>query len=124
MHLVEQTVCDLIALSQAFVIAIVVHRKGPRDAGSKTVIIGKAIGVGTIGGGALEAKAMPREVQLIEQGRSAAGANAIQFMQPCGQRGWHRTEFNRCSSPSNPSMVGPTIASLPTTVTLVIQAFP
>ena len=72
MHRIEQTACDLLARGQAFVLATIVHRRGatPRTAGSKMIITCEGRGIGTIGGGLLEADVMARAADLIRNGRS------------------------------------------------------
>ena len=72
MQLSEQAVCDLLARGQALVIATIVNRRGatPRSAGSKMVITSNGRGIGTIGGGLLEAKVIARATQLFPQERS------------------------------------------------------
>ncbi|MGW8186393.1 MAG: XdhC family aldehyde oxidoreductase maturation factor [Desulfobacterales bacterium] len=72
MHLVEQTACDLLAQGQVFVLATIVRSEGatPRTAGSKMIVTRDGRGIGTIGGGSLEAAVMIRATQLIEQEQS------------------------------------------------------
>ena len=72
MHLIEQTACELLAQSQIFVLATIVRHEGatPRTAGSKMIVTREGRGIGTIGGGSLEAAVMARAIQLIEQEQS------------------------------------------------------
>ena len=72
MHLIEQTACDLMARGQVFVLATIVRHKGatPRTAGSKMIVTREGRGIGTIGGGSLEAAVMIRATQLIKQEQS------------------------------------------------------
>jgi xanthine dehydrogenase accessory factor len=72
MHLIEQTACELLDQGRAFVLATIVRHQGatPRIAGSKMIVTGKGHGIGTIGGGRLEADVMARAVDLIRQGQS------------------------------------------------------
>jgi xanthine dehydrogenase accessory factor len=72
MHRIEQTACDLLAQGQVFVVATIVRHEGatPRIAGSKMIITREGQGIGTIGGGLLEAEAMARARRLIEQRQS------------------------------------------------------
>jgi xanthine dehydrogenase accessory factor len=72
MHRIEQTACDLLAKGQAFVMATVIRHQGatPRTAGSKMIITRDGQGIGTIGGGALEARVMGRAPRFIERGLS------------------------------------------------------
>jgi xanthine dehydrogenase accessory factor len=72
MHLIEQRACDLLAQGQIFVLATIVRQEGatPRTAGSKMIVTREGRGIGTIGGGSLEAAVMNRATQLIEQEQS------------------------------------------------------
>ena len=72
MQQIEQNICTLLDRKQSFVLATVVARRGaaPRTAGSKMVIAGKGRGIGTIGGGMLEAEVMARAAELIERKQS------------------------------------------------------
>jgi xanthine dehydrogenase accessory factor len=72
MHLIEKTACELLAQSQPFVLAVIVHHEGatPRTAGSKMIITRDGRGIGTIGGGLFEAEVMARASRLIEQEHS------------------------------------------------------
>jgi xanthine dehydrogenase accessory factor len=69
---IEQDICKLLARGQSFILATVVGRQGaaPRTAGSKMIITGEGRGIGTIGGGLLEADVTARAVELIERKRS------------------------------------------------------
>ena len=72
MHLIEQTACELLAQDQVFVLATIVRHEGatPRTAGSKMIVTREGRGIGTIGGGSLEAAVMARATQLIKQEQS------------------------------------------------------
>jgi xanthine dehydrogenase accessory factor len=72
MHLIEQTACELLTQKRVFVMATIVHHQGatPRTAGSKMIITDKGRGIGTIGGGLLEAEVMARAAKLIKQRQS------------------------------------------------------
>jgi xanthine dehydrogenase accessory factor len=72
MHLIEQTACELLDRGRPFVLAVIVRHKGatPRTAGSKMIVTREGRGIGTIGGGLLEAEVMARATQLIQQGQS------------------------------------------------------
>jgi xanthine dehydrogenase accessory factor len=72
MRLIEQTACDLLAQGQIFVLATIVRHEGatPRTAGSKMIVTRDGRGIGTIGGGSLEAVVMARATQLIEREQS------------------------------------------------------
>jgi xanthine dehydrogenase accessory factor len=72
MHLIEQSTCDLLAQGQIFVLATIVRQEGatPRTAGSKMIVTRDGRGIGTIGGGSLEAAVMIRATQLIEREQS------------------------------------------------------
>ena len=72
MHLIEQSACELLAQGQIFVLATIVRHEGatPRTAGSKMIVTRDGRGIGTIGGGSLEATVMVRATQLIEREQS------------------------------------------------------
>ena len=72
MHRIEQTACELLAQGQVFVLATIVRHEGatPRTAGSKMIITREGRGIGTIGGGLLEADVMARSARLFKQGQS------------------------------------------------------
>lgn len=72
MHRIEQTACELLAKGQDFVLAAVVRHQGatPRAAGSQMIITRDGQGIGTIGGGVLEARVMAHASRLIERGQS------------------------------------------------------
>lgn len=72
MHLIEQSACELLAQGQIFVLATIVRHEGatPRTAGSKMIVTREGRGIGTIGGGSLEAAVMVRATQLIEREQS------------------------------------------------------
>ncbi len=72
MHLIEQSTRDLLAQGQVFVLATIVRNEGatPRTAGSKMIVTREGRGIGTIGGGSLEAAVMIRATQLIKEEQS------------------------------------------------------
>ncbi|MGA9234712.1 MAG: XdhC family protein [Desulfobacterales bacterium] len=72
MHLIEQTACELLAQDHVFVLATIVRNEGatPRTTGSKMIVTRAGRGIGTIGGGSLEAAVMARATQLIKQEQS------------------------------------------------------
>ncbi|MGA9479594.1 MAG: XdhC family aldehyde oxidoreductase maturation factor [Desulfobacterales bacterium] len=72
MHLIEQTACELLAQDHVFVLATIVRNEGatPRSTGSKMIVTRAGRGIGTIGGGSLEAAVMARATQLIKQEQS------------------------------------------------------
>ena len=72
MHLIEQTACELLAQGQIFVLATIFRHEGatPRTAGSKMIVTREGRGIGTIGGGSLEAAVMVRATQLIKREQS------------------------------------------------------
>ena len=73
MNVIAQTACELLDKGEAFVLATIVSHSGstPRTSGSKMIITADGRGIGTIGGGLLEAGVMSRAVALIERGQSA-----------------------------------------------------
>lgn len=73
MRTIAQTACDLLESNQPFVLATIISHSGstPRTAGSKMIVTADGRGVGTIGGGLIEARAMSRAVELIGAGQSA-----------------------------------------------------
>lgn len=73
MKKIAQTACELLDKGEAFVLATIVSHSGstPRTSGSKMIVTADGRGVGTIGGGLLEAGAMSRSVELIGLGQSA-----------------------------------------------------
>ena len=73
MRTIAQTACNLIESNQSFVLATIISHSGstPRTAGSKMIVTADGHGVGTIGGGLIEARAMSRAVELIGTGQSA-----------------------------------------------------
>ena len=72
MHRIEQTACKLLGQGHTFVLATIVRHHGatPRTAGSKMIVTGRGRGIGTIGGGKLEADVMARAARLIERNQS------------------------------------------------------
>ena len=73
MNTLIQTACDLLGDGQTLVLATIVSHRGstPRTSGSKMIVTADGRGIGTIGGGLLEAGAMSRAVELIGSGASA-----------------------------------------------------
>jgi len=73
MDLIVQAACDLLESGKSFVLATIISHSGstPRTSGSWMIVTADGRGIGTIGGGLLEARAMSRAVELIEGGRSA-----------------------------------------------------
>jgi len=72
MHRIERTACELLAQGQVFVLATLFRHHGatPRSAGSKMIITREGRGIGTVGGGSLEAEVMARAPRLIEREQS------------------------------------------------------
>lgn len=73
MKMIAQTACDFLEKGEPFVLATIVSHTGstPRTSGSKMIVTADGRGIGTIGGGLLEAGAMSRAVELIQLGQSA-----------------------------------------------------
>lgn len=73
MKKIAQSACELLDRGEAFVLATIVSHSGstPRTSGSKMIVTADGRGIGTIGGGMLEAGAMSRAVELIRLGQSA-----------------------------------------------------
>ncbi len=73
MEMIAQSVCDLLEKGETFVLATIISHTGstPRTSGSKMIVTAAGRGVGTIGGGLLEAGVMARAVELIRSGQSA-----------------------------------------------------
>jgi len=73
MNTIVQTACRLLAQEETFILATIMSHRGstPRTAGSKMVITAAGKGIGTIGGGLLEAGVMARAVELIPRRQSA-----------------------------------------------------
>jgi xanthine dehydrogenase accessory factor len=73
MRTIAQTACDLLEASQPFVMATIISHSGstPRTSGSKMLVTADGRGIGTIGGGLIEAGAMSKAVELIGQKQSA-----------------------------------------------------
>jgi xanthine dehydrogenase accessory factor len=73
MDMIAQAVCDLLKKGETVVLATIVSHAGstPRTSGSRMIITANGRGIGTIGGGLLEAEAMARAVELIRDGQSA-----------------------------------------------------
>ena len=72
MHLIEQSACELLAQDHVFVLATIVRNEGatPRTTGSKMIVTRAGRGIGTIGGGSLEAAVMARAVHLVKTEQS------------------------------------------------------
>jgi xanthine dehydrogenase accessory factor len=72
MHPIEHSAWELLFRGEPFVLALIVRQKGatPRTAGSKMLVTRDGRGIGTIGGGSLEADVMRRAGRLIQNGRS------------------------------------------------------
>ncbi len=73
MKMIAQAVCELLERGEPFVLATIVSHAGstPRSSGSKMVVTADGKGIGTIGGGLLEAGAMSKAAELIPLGQSA-----------------------------------------------------
>jgi xanthine dehydrogenase accessory factor len=73
MNTIAPTACRLLAREETFILATIMSHKGstPRTAGSKMIITAAGRGIGTIGGGLLEAGVMARAEGLIPRGQSA-----------------------------------------------------
>jgi len=73
MNIIAQTACELMDKGEAFVLATIISHSGstPRTSGSKMIVTADGRGIGTIGGGLLEAGAMSRAAELIRFGQSA-----------------------------------------------------
>ena len=73
MKMIAQTACELLDKGEAFVLATIISHSGstPRTSGSKMIVTAGGRGIGTIGGGRLEAGAMSRAAELIRLGQSA-----------------------------------------------------
>ena len=65
--------CDRLETGEAFVLATIISHSGstPRTSGSRMIVTADGRGIGTIGGGLLEATCMARAVELIPTGESA-----------------------------------------------------
>ena len=73
MKTIAENACRLLVQGEAFVLATIVSHLGstPRTSGSKMIVTADGRGIGTIGGGLLEAGVMSRAVELIPRGQSA-----------------------------------------------------
>lgn len=73
MNMISKAACELLEKGEPFVLATIVSHSGstPRTSGSKMIVTADGLGIGTIGGGLLEAGAMSRAVELIARGESA-----------------------------------------------------
>ena len=73
MNTIARAACELLDRQEPFILATIVSHSGstPRTAGSRMIITAAGRGIGTIGGGLLEAGAMSRAVELIGKGQSA-----------------------------------------------------
>ncbi len=72
MRTIAHNACELLASNQPIVLATIISHSGstPRTSGSKMIITADGRGIGTIGGGIIEAGAMSKAVELIERGQS------------------------------------------------------
>ena len=73
MNKLVSAACELLKKGEAFVLATIVSHSGsiPRTSGSKMIVTADGRGVGTIGGGIIEAGAMRKAVELIGSRQSA-----------------------------------------------------
>ncbi len=73
MNTIIQAACNFLEDGQTVVLATIVSHSGstPRTGGSKMIVTADGRGIGTIGGGLLEAGVMSRAVELIGRGASA-----------------------------------------------------
>jgi len=73
MKMIVRSACDLLRRGESFVLATIISHAGstPRTSGSRMIVAADGRGIGTIGGGLLEAGTMSRAVELIQTGRSA-----------------------------------------------------
>ena len=73
MDAIAQTACELLKRGEALILATIVSQSGatPRTAGSQMIVTADGRGIGTIGGGLLEAGTMSRAMGLIERKESA-----------------------------------------------------
>ena len=73
MKMIAQTACELLDKGEAFVFATIINHSGstPRTSGSKMIVTAGGRGIGTIGGGLLEAGAMSRAAEMVRFGQSA-----------------------------------------------------
>jgi xanthine dehydrogenase accessory factor len=73
MKMIAQAACEFLGKGEPFVLATIVSHSGstPRTSGSKMIVTADGRGIGTIGGGLLEAGAMSRAVDIIRLGQSA-----------------------------------------------------
>ena len=73
MKTIAENACRLLAQGETFVLATIISHMGstPRTSGSKMIVTADGRGIGTIGGGLLEAGVMARAVELIPRGQSA-----------------------------------------------------
>lgn len=72
MNMIAQAACDLLEKGEPFVLATIVSHTGsiPRTPGSRMIVTADGRGIGTIGGGLLEAGVMSRAVELIPERES------------------------------------------------------
>jgi xanthine dehydrogenase accessory factor len=72
MNQIVTAACELIDRGEIFVLATIVSRSGstPRTAGSRMIVTADGSGIGTVGGGLLEAEVMSRGKILIQTGQS------------------------------------------------------
>lgn len=73
MDSIAQTAAELLDAGETFVLATIVSHTGsiPRTSGTRMIVTADGRGVGTIGGGVIEAGAMSRAAALIRDGASA-----------------------------------------------------
>lgn len=73
MDAIVQTACEMLKRGETFILATIVSHSGstPRTAGSRMIVTADGRGIGTIGGGLLEAGSMSRAVELIDRNESA-----------------------------------------------------
>ena len=73
MKTIAEKACRLLDRGAPFVLATIISHLGstPRTAGSKMIVTADGRGIGTIGGGLLEAAVMARALELIPSGQSA-----------------------------------------------------
>jgi len=73
MNGIVSAACELLENGETFVLATIVSHTGstPRTSGSRMIVTADGRGIGTAGGGLLEAGVMSRAVELIQAGQSA-----------------------------------------------------
>jgi xanthine dehydrogenase accessory factor len=72
MNTIAQTICSLLENGETFVLATIISHSGstPRTSGTKMIVTAAGHGIGTIGGGLMEAEVMSRSAELIRLGHS------------------------------------------------------